>query len=387
MGHSTVVDLIPNRPASPRIYTQGFDLANSQEGDVFFVDIWGDEEVLAKSKDKGVIIIGGPVPWGRDARNSHYIVRESAMTRVRPYADIWIETNVDTIGAVMNIPGSPSPVGPVSGVIGMMIYWMAAADICRIFARAEKPLAVEGDEPRLGPDAQRVTNLYDPLMDDYFERAMLEIEMVTAERGYMMEAAKMAVDTVLAGGTVYAYSQYESSLSSEATTRRGGLAMTQGVHEGQNGDLETHDPTYPEGRAFEPKEEDLVIMGIFEPNDSRDLTHLDAFKRSGCKIVSIGPMTENLQIPQGRTVPKEADIHIGRMSDTYGHYAFPGFNRTVCPSSGITMNQIFWSTCMEIITEMVGRTGNVPNIFFSAATRGGTEHMHRSHRMFEDRGY
>ena len=105
------------------------------------------------------------------------------------------------------------------------------------------------------------------------------------------------------------------------------------------------------------------------------------------KVASIGPMTRGLKAPAGRTVPKESDIHIGRMYDTYGRFALPGFNRRVCPTSGALQNQLFWATCLETAMEIVRRTGNSPGVFFSAAIKGGTEHMHRVRDFARERGY
>jgi len=379
MGHTTTYDMVPGRNGVPEIFTVGYDANRAKDGDLFLANIWGGpHEDLAK---KDILVIGAPAPWGADARMSELIVRDSANVRLRPYADIWIETFVSTIGAVVRLPGMPAPMGPVSGVIGMATYWMMMADTCRILARDKKSVPVRGDEPKLSGDNVEWAGLLDPLMDDWFERFMLQLEMIAAEMGSIRQIAKMAVDSVLAGGTVYCYSRYSASLSSEATTRRGGLAMTQGVHE-QDGRLVSR------GGEFSGTSKDLVIMGIFSPDDAADLAYLDRFRRAGVKTASIGPMTRDIKIPGGRTVPKETDVHVGRMCDTYGLYAVPGFERKVCPTSGALQNQIFWVTCFEMVEEVMRRTGgNVPGVFFSAAIKNGTEHMHRMHEWYKERGY
>jgi len=273
----------------------------------------------------------------------------------------------------------PAPIGPVSGILGMTTFWMMMADTCRILARRGLSVPVRGNEPVLTENVQR-TGLHDPLMDDYFEQVLLQIEMIGAELGDIRRIAETAVDCLLAGGKVYGYSRYRDALSIEAQTRRAGLALTRGVDE-YDGKLRTFEGD------FEGGPNDLVIMGIFSPDDEADLGHLDTFRKSGMKIASMGPMTRNGLIPGGRTVPKESDVHVGRMCDTYGLYAFPGFERRVCPTSGALINQIFWATCMEIVEEMIRRNGNVPGAFFSAAIRGGTEHMYLMNNWWRERGY
>ena len=377
MGHNNKFDLFPCRNGNPEIFTPGFNANAARKGDLFLVSRYMKPEELI---EKGIFIVGGPCPWGMDARMDHLIVRDSAKYRLRPYAHIWIENNITTLGAIMKIPGMPAPIGPVSGILGMTTFWMMQADACRILARDGISVKVQGDESPLSGKSVPWVNLHNPLMDDYFERVMMEIEMIGAELGNIRKIAKMALDSVLSGGKVYVYSRYRNSLSVEGQTRRGGLVMTRGIHE-SDGKLITH------GGTFEGTSKDTVIMGIWKPDDEVDLKHLDLFRKLKMKVASMGPMTRDIKIPSGRTVPKETDVHVGRMCDTNGLYAVPGFEQKVCPTSGPLINQMFWATCMEIVEETIRRTGNVPGVFFSAAVKDGTEHMHLMNQWYQERGY
>ena len=99
-------------------------------------------------------------------------------------------------------------------------------------------------------------------------------------------------------------------------------------------------------------------------------------------------MTRSIKVPEGRTVPKETDFHAGRMCDTYGLFAVPGFEKRICPTSGVVLDQLFWATMMEVVEQHIRRTGgDVPGVFFSAALKGGMEHMHRMHEIYRERGY
>ena len=380
MGHNTAFDMMPNRHGDPGIFTIGYDAAKSRDGDLFLASIWGGPHEDLEKKD--ILVIGGPAPWGMDARRADLIVRDSAKKRLRPYSDIWIETNISTLGAIMDIPGSPAPCGPLSGIIGMVTFWMMQADACRILARDGHSMNVMGDEPELGDNAP-YANLDQPLLDDYFDDIMRQMDMIGSEYGSIREIARMAVDSVTGGGKVYCYSRYRNSLAAEGQTRRGGLALTRGLHYDDDG----ADLVDMMGDEFDGDKKDLVIMGLFQPEDEYDLKALDTFRKRKMKIASIGPMTRDLKSPAGRTVPKEADVHVGRMCDTYGRFALPGFNRKVCPTSGALQNQIFWATCLEIAMEIVHRTGNSPGVYFSAAIKGGTEHMHRVRETARERGY
>ena len=130
-------------------------------------------------------------------------------------------------------------------------------------------------------------------MDDYFEQVMLQIEMIGAELGDIRRLAELAVDSILDGGKVYCYSRYRNSLCVEGHHRRGGLALTRGLCE-RDGKL-----TLLDGGDFSGSSKDLVIMGLWEPDDEVDLKYLDVFLRHGVKVASIGPMTRNIIVPEG----------------------------------------------------------------------------------------
>ena len=266
------------------------------------------------------------------------------------------------------IPGMPAPIGPVTGVVGPVTIWMMIADACRILARRGKSLPVKGDEPKV--TGEKVDwrsflgweSLNEPLMDNYFDEVMKQIELIGAELGTIRKIAKMALDTHLNGGKVYCYSRY-NSIAGEASTRRSGLSLTTGIY--------GHRFEGP----FEGTRKDCVIMGILKPDDEVDIKFLDMFKKNGLRIASLGPMTRNAEVPKGRSVPKETEFHAGRMCDTYGIFAIPGFEQKVCPTSGVILNQLFWATMMEVVEQFMERTGgDIPGSFFSWAIKGGRRH-------------
>ena len=385
MGHGHNIDIrFPGRNGLPEIFNDGYDPQKAQDGDLFLANI-NLRNIVSDLDKKDIFVIGGPVPWGMDAKGGELIEHESAKVRIRPYSRIWIETNITTHGAVMQIPGINAPVGPVSSIIGMVTFWMMVADACRILAREGKSVPVKGDEPVINWKKNNSSiDMCNPLMDDYFDTVMSQIEQISAELGSIREIARMAVDSVLSGGRVYGYDRY-GGFAAEARGRRGGLVLTQGMSADNDGNISGWNSWA--GKET-PSPKDLIIMGLSKPDDEVDLKVLDTIREIGSKVVSMGPMTRDNKILEGRTVPKETDVHVGTMCDTYGLYAIPGFGQKVCPTSGALLNQIFWATCMEIVCEIYHRTGgNVPNVFLSAALKGGLKNMYRMFEIFKHRGY
>ena len=377
-GH-TQADLWPGRNGMPEIFKTGYDKDAAKDGDLLITgSSTGNEEFIKHLAERDILLISHPSPWSGDAKKSELVRDDIRSLSLKNHADIWIETNNSTLGGVINLPGMPAPIGPVSAVIGKVTIWMMIADACRILARRGIVLPVDGDEP---PIADKVdwrsfsgwVHLHNPLMDDYFDEVIKQIKMIRSELGNLRKIGAMAVETVLEGGTVYGYSRY-TSIAGEANTRRAGLALTRGIY-GRN------------GGSFEGTSKDCVIMGITKTDDEIDLQYLDQFKKSGMKIASIGPMTRNIRVPEGRAVHKESDVHAGRMCDTYGLFAIPGYKQKICPTSGVLINQMYWAAVMEFAEQFIEQTGNVPAVYYSAALKGGMEHYFRMQEVSKEQGY
>ncbi len=371
-GHSTANDQFPGRNGEPEFMKNGFDAAKAAKGDFLLANRYlGPYEVLV---EKDIFVVGGPAPWGGDAAMRERLVENVRKSSLRPYSKIWIETNITTLDADVYLPGEPAPMGPFSGILGMVEYWMILADACRILSREGWTGTVKGDEPALG-EKTAWTDLNGPLMDNYFDAVMDAIDMIGAEMGDIRTIAKAAVDAVLGGGSVYYYSRYYAGLATEALGRRGGLALNKTVSD-DNGP-----------KNFKGSSKDVMIMGLHKPDDEVDLKHLAEFKAMGMKLYSIGPATRDMKVPAGRTVPKETLLHAGRSCDTYGLYAFKGFPQKVCPTSGPVMNQVFWALQFEVAEEIIRRTGNSPGVFLSGAITGGNEHNAVVRERLAVRGY
>jgi len=380
MGHNNESDLFPERNGVPAFVTHGYDTTRTKHGDLFMTSRAGgpEEDIVAKD----IFVVGCPCAWGGDARGQEFLREDVQKEKVRPYAKIWVETNITTHGAIMSLPGSAAPFGPVSGILGLVTFWMIIGDACRVLARDGISMKVRGDEPVLSGNGVPWISLDEPVMDSYFDTVTRQISMIGAELGDIHEIARMAVDTVLAGGKVYCYSRHRNSLAVEGHHRRGGLALTRGVCM-REGVLTSMDGYVP----FAGTSKDCVIMGIWEPDDEVDLENLERFRSAGMKVASMGPMTRDIKIPGGKTVPKETDIHVGRMCDTYGLFPVKGFERKVSPTSGPVINQLWWGTCMEIAAQIMERTGNTPGVFLSAAIEGGRELNNYMMQKFHERGY
>ena len=370
-GHSTQGEMFAGRHGMPEFLTHGYNPKTSKDGDLLMASRIISEAGFADAAQKDIYVIGAPSPWSGDARGFQHVSPDIQSLKIRSISDLWIETNITSYGAVLELPGMPAPMGPVSGPVYMAIMWMAMADACRALAIEGKPMPIMGDEPDLGGRTNYI-DLDEPLMIRYLDDTMRELGLIGSELGSIRKIASMAADTLLDGGTVYHYSRYSMTYRGEANGRRGGLALARGLSDGD----------------IQGTSKDCVIMGVFQPDDPVDLKNLDEFKKRGMRIASIGPITRNFAIPEGRCVHKEVEAHAGRMSDTYGLYAIPGFKKKVCPTSGLTMIAVHWAMSLALVEEIKERTGgDVPGVHFSGALKWGSEFNARVRAMQQDRGY
>jgi uncharacterized phosphosugar-binding protein len=381
-GHSES-DSWEDRNGEPEIFTRSFNADRVKMGDLILCSAQvGDAAPL---KEKGAYIIGCPSSWSGDARYAELVRPEIQAIQLKPYADLWIENNATTLGGVVYVKGMPAPIGPVSGCVGKMTIWMMLADACRILARRGISVPVKGDEPKLSSKTVDYRNfsgwsdLNEPLMDDYFNEVMTQLDFIAAEAGTIKKIASLCVDAVLHGGKIYGFSLAES-VAGEASTRRSGLSITRGVSWGAINSADKR-------KNFAGTSNDIVIMGITKPDDKRDLAALDLFKSRGMNIVSIGAMTRGHMKPNGRKVYDETLVHAGKMCDTYGLFALPGFERRICPTSGVLLDQLYWTTMMEVVEEYMSRTGDVPGVYLSGALKGGMEHLYRMNELYSGNEY
>ncbi|MDP2984096.1 MAG: hypothetical protein Q8O92_12295, partial [Candidatus Latescibacter sp.] len=194
MGHRTTYDIWPDRPGDTDIFVKDLP-TKAEKGDLIITNAAASEELLGRLRrfhEQGVFIIGGPRSWGGDCIGSEMIVPEIRKLKVRPFSDLWIELYETAYGAVVNVPGSPYPMGPSSGGSGVMTYWMITADAARLLSRSGNSFTVYGDEPTLNANAARV-NMNRPLGGLYYETAIAQQKTIESEIDRIGRIAEMAV--------------------------------------------------------------------------------------------------------------------------------------------------------------------------------------------------
>ncbi len=368
-GHTASADTFEGREGFPEIMQTGYDVKKMKKGDMVLASFAGGADMIAEVAKKDIFLVGGPAPVSGDCLEADKNIPEIREARFRQCADIWIETRITSTGAVVHIPGSPAPLGPVSGPIYLTILWAILADASRILRLEGEKVTVSGHSPKLDDKVKRVS-LADPLTDNLFASVIRQMRLLGSEMGEMRTLAEKAAKTLASGHSVYGYSRRRESIASEWYHRRGGFGFPKIAHEGN----------------ISGESGDMVIMGCTEPTDPVDLASLAEFRKRGMTIATIGPVTDG-GVPSGDTVAKLSDVHVGRSYDTQGLYAIPGIDRKVAPTSGIMNVTALWAASVEIAMAMIRETGNTPGIHFSGSLLWGGEHNTQMRQILNERGY
>ena len=140
---------------------------------------------------------------------------------------------------------------------------------------------------------------------------------------------------------------------------------------------------------FKGTSRDFAIMGITRPDDETDLAALDMFRERGMKVASLGCHDEKFRHsrrPYGaRGIGYPCRPHVRYLRACL---PVPGFERRICPTSGVLLDHLFWCTMMEVVDQFMERTGgDIPGVYFSGALKGGMEHLFKMRSTYMDRGY
>ena len=299
--------------------------------------------------------------------------RISPRTRFVPFADLWIETNTDHIGAQVKIPGSAAPLGPESGPLNGTILWMMVADACRILSRKGIKVKVEGDEPELKGNRVPWIDTDEPLMDNYFDTVIRQLESIPSEIGELKKMAGMAVDTLLKGGTVYFYSRYYESLAGEAVGRRGGFIFAKGLSDGK----------------IQGTSNDCVIMGTYAPDDEADLKNLDEMKKTRHES-RLHRADQSRSQGSGRTyrIQRNGSPCRQNVRHVRPFSPIPGFDRKVCPTSGSMATSLLWVMSVRTRHGDDTQDGNhAPPSISTGALKFSVDHNAQMGAIASQRGY
>ena len=141
----------------------------------------------------------------------------------------------------------------------------------------------------------------------------------------------------------------------------------------------------PKEIAEKGKAGDFVFIASEASDVKGNVEAARAFKKAGFKVIYIGPSkTEGCS---GNDLPKIADWHIDTFSpEREGALAIPGFNRKLCPTTGVLYPLVQYMLNAQFIGHMI-EARMTPLIYMGVHLIGGRVYNNLLGQIYEKRGF
>ena len=243
------------------------------------------------------------------------------------------------------------------------------------------------------------------LFDTYFDAIQAKIsELREAEADSIKRAAAACVEAMLRGGVVHIYDTGHI-VNSELIGRAGGLAGFSALNFG----LSVSNQNFYRERNPKPKEDstaelvslalkesnvrtgDVLIVGSVSGKSLRPVELAIQARAIGVTVVALTALAYSSKLesehPSGKRLFEAAEIVIDNHAP-YGDAMIeaPGFDRRICPASGICASVALWALAACVVEELLSR-GKTPTVYTSVNMPGGTDSVKRVQNEYAEKGY
>lgn len=210
---------------------------------------------------------------------------------------------------------------------------------------------------------------------DYMSNVDRALVVVRGQAGLVAQAAKLIVDSAVAGGRFFIHDP-AGMISYEAAGRAAGLFM---VKQLGAGDLPRQELA-----------EDDIILYFSETGglENGERLFLDKVRASGAKVIGIVPGREpgggdkrNKGIGDYCVLVIATGVH-----DNQGTLVVPGFAQRLGPIDVVVNCVVVWAVCAEAVGEF-RRRGLTPSVYMSMRALAGKEHNSRTWARFQKQGF
>lgn len=357
-GHMLVQELRIGRPGNPDYLptgnwsTKDEDFDAIGKGDFLFFDM--TKARVKKAHDRGAFVVGVRVPYLPNQTTpkgvlATYEATDNLLTE--DVSDLVLTSGVPFTNGCLYYPEIPAVRGCPVSVQGVgNFYWMLSAEI----AQRDKGGSGMGKSDRAR---------------EYIGIVKQRGAKIRANFSTMDSVAKAMAGYVANGAKYWNYT-FGNEMADENTYRASGISMSRNITPKDIGKARAGDFIIIAGEASDTKE---------------NIAAADAFRAAGVKVIYIGPArTEG---SSGDDMPKHADFHIETFSpEREGVLTVPGFDRKICPTTGVLFALALWMTNAQFISHMIAQ-GMVPVLDMGGHLMGGNGYNKDVRAIVEKRGY
>lgn len=352
---------IPGQPnLLPNTRAERGTSAEMKKGDFYITN--GGARGIEDIRHNGVYVVGLTCNYSKFSKTPPGFLSSDEGPTIEEVCDLTIDTHVPYYNGLVNAPQIHGfRICPSSGIAMMLVYWACTASLANLIGTKGKGSSTE--------PAER-----------FLDIAIERFGMIGTDRPKMDRVAEKWADLVLgkkARLLVYgrpqegaAYDGCKNMFVNEA------YKVAQGSRIAQPYDLYSN----------QFKEGDIVLIGSIESNHPLEIDcarNSRSAKAYTTAFTSYGIDGDS----SGVQLFKEVDAAFNNYSDeSEGVINVPGYDKKICPLTGLTGNMIHWML-MAAWTDHMARRGEMPYYAQGGHTLGGIENRDLTVPLFLERGY
>ncbi len=365
-GHFAMFAGSADRPGQPNLLPNKSDRKTKEDfekmkkGDFYITN--GGARGIEEAKAKGAYTVAITNNYVKNDSHPVGFLRNDDATSVNDVADLVIDSQCPYYNGLVNAPQIPGfRICPSSGITQYLVYWSATAALANLMATKGKGSATEHPEK-------------------YYDMALERFQMIGTDRPKIEAVTEVWTDLVLGkqarmwvygrpqkvepyGGTVNLFVN-ESYIVASGT-------MLADIY-AKNVD--------------KVKKDDIVLIGSLESTNELEINAARHSKSVGANttaFTSFGLDGDS----SGTHLFKEVDAAFNNYSDeSEGVFTFKGFDKPICPMTGITGNTIHWML-MASWTDQMAQRGEMPCYWQGFHEREGQAYDKITKEYFDTRGH
>ena len=313
-------------------------------------------------REQGVYVVNLTCNYSKFAKTPPGFLRSDDRPSVEEVSDLVIDTHVPYYNGLVNAPQIPGfRICPSSGNAMMLVYWACTASLANLIGTKGKGSSAEPAE-------------------QFLDMAIDRFKMIGTDRPKIDMVAEKWADLVLgkkARLLVYGRPQlgepYQGCVNmfvNEAYIVASGSMIARQYDQ----------------FADQLKEGDIVLIGSVDSNHPLEINvarHARSVKAYSTAFTSYGIDGDS----SGVHLFKEVDAAFNNYSDeSAGVMQISGFDKKICPLTGLTGNVIHWML-MAAWTDHMARRGEMPYYYQGFHERDGQAYDKLAEPLYFERGY
>ncbi|MFC1573837.1 hypothetical protein ACFL30_01485 [Candidatus Latescibacterota bacterium] len=366
VGHFSMFAGSPDRPGQPNLLPQRVDrntredFAAMKKGDFLITN--GVSQAALDAREKGVFVVGITNNYVKFAKTPPDFLRPGAKLAIEDISDLVIDSHVPYYNGLVNAPLITGfRICPSSGISQFLIYWACTAALANLIGTKGK-----------GSGTQHA--------GQYLDMAIERFEMIGTDRPKIDYVGEKWADLVLgekARLMVYGqpqevkpYGGTRNVFVNEAYIVASGSMIAQRY----------------EHMANELRRGDIVLIGALTSDNHLEINCARHAKNAGAYSTAFCPYGTDGD-SSGPRLFKEVDTAFNTYSDeSEGVLDIKGFDKKICPLTGLTGNMVHWML-MAQWTDHMARRGEMPYYWQGFHERDGQAYDKLAEPIYKKRGY